>query len=239
LPPQFLGALENAADEGGGEIGDGGDGLRGACNSRWVNDRAFEEEGGEAGEKVFGGLPGEGLVAGGFDQTVADEEAVEKAGEDFGGEVALLLGLGEGGGEGLGGLVVELDEAIVEGGAGFGGGLVGFADEGVDQVLEAIELLEAIVAVVLERFGEGGGVWCVVGADGRWEAIGGEDGGEEALFVAEVAEEGDFVDFSSIGDGFGGGGGDTLLDEEVEGGGDESLFGGGFGVAHGNLPRKM
>jgi hypothetical protein len=72
----------------------------------------------------------------------------------------------------------------------------------------------------------------------------GEDAEEEAVFVAEVAEEGDFVDFGAFGDRFGGGGGDALLDEEFEGGGDEAFFGGllgggGFGIAHGNILEKM
>jgi hypothetical protein len=99
-----------------------------------------------------------------LEEAVAEEEAVEEAGENFRGEVAVLVGLGDRGGEGLGGLLVDLAEGLVQGLAVFGGELAGFADEGMDEFLVAIEGLEAGLAVGGEGFGEG----CR-----RWKAVGG------------------------------------------------------------------
>lgn len=123
----------------------------------------------------------------------------------------MLLAFGDRGRQMLGGLLVDLLEGLVQGLAVFRGELAGFADEGMDQFLEAIEGLELSLTVG----GEGGGE---VGGTGRSFRRGdrlGQNAEQEAVFVAEMTEERNFIDFGSFRDRFSRGGGDALVDEQL------------------------
>ncbi len=59
-----------------------------------------------------------------------------------------------------------------------------------------------------------------------------QDGDQQAIFIAEMAKEGDFIHFSTFGDRFGGGFGDATINEEFERRVDQTCFGGLFCSGH-------